>query len=523
MPTRRDVLGTVGGLAGAACLPRPGLAATTTVLNFIPQSDIAGLDPIWSTQTAARNHGYLVFDTLFATDADLRIRPQMAEGMAVDGLVSTIRLRPGLLFHDNTPVLARDCVASIRRWASRDPMGRLLMAATVELTAPDDRTIRFRFSRPFPSLGYTLGKLSTPLPFMMPERLAATPAITQVTEAVGSGPFRFVQDEWVQGSHLAYARFDGYLPRDEPPSGTAGGKKVNVDRVVWTIMPDNNTAASALQTGAADWFEWPPQDLMPLLERSPGIRTQQFDRLGFITVGRMNQLRPPFSNPKVRQAFATAVDQRTFMEAAVGDPQFFRECRSFLPCGSPWSAEQATQIGGGLERGRRLLAESGYDGSKAVVLSTNDNTTLSGCAAVAFDLMQKLGMQAELVDTDVAGLMRRRVSQEPTGAGGWSFFVTTSGALGASNPADFAWLQANGTSGPPGWPKDDVLQDLLGRFADTTTDDERRAVASSIEEQAARSLPFVPLGQYQQPTAYRSNVSNLVPAGAPVFWNLHKS
>ncbi len=167
---RRTLLGAALGFGAIAGRSRPVRAAS--VLNFIPQSDLTGLDPIWSTQTAVRNHGYMVFDTLFSTDANLRIQLQMAEGLRTedDGRRVEITLRPGLRFHDGAPVLARDCVASVRRWSSRDPLGRRLMTATEEISAPDDCTVRFRLRHPFPSLAYALGKLSTPLPFIMPDR-----------------------------------------------------------------------------------------------------------------------------------------------------------------------------------------------------------------------------------------------------------------------------------------------------------------------------------------------------------------
>lgn len=521
---RRRLIGS--GLAGAAAAILPAPSRAAGVLTFIPQSDLAGLDPIWSTQTAARNHGYMVFDTLFATDAALAIRPQMAEALETQagGLVALIRLRPGLRFHDGEPVRARDCVASIRRWAARDPVGRLLVKAARDISAPDERTIRFDFITPFPGLAYALGKLSTPVPFMMPERLAATPPTAQIKEAIGSGPFRFNHGEWLQGSRMVYDRFDGYVPRDEPSSGTAGGKVVNVDRVVWTVIPDPATALATMQTGRADWFEYPPQDLVPALERDRSIAIRQLDPLGFITVGRMNHAQPPFDNPKVRQALAAAIDQRSFMDAAIGDPRFFRECRAFLPCGSPWTRDDAASgIGAGIDQARRLLAASGYDGTAAVVLAATDNQVINACATVAFDVMRQIGMKAELVAVDVASLMRRRVSHEPAGKGGWSFFVTFSGAAGASNPADFAWLQADGASAPPGWPDDPRLQAMLAEFLAAPDDAARRQLGEAIGSRAAEVLPFLPLGQFQQPTAVRTSISGIVPGGAVMFWGLRKS
>ncbi len=503
----------------------PRIARGATELKFIPGSDLSNVDPIWMTLTATRDHGYMVFDTLFATDAALHVQPQMAQGIetSADGRVVTIRLRPGLRFHDNTPVLARDCVASIKRWAPRDALGRRLMAVTEALTAPEDAVIRFDLKSPFPNLAYALGKPSTPVPFMMPARIAEAAANGPFQEVVGSGPFRFVASEWVQGSRAAYERFAGYVPREEAPSGTAGGKRVYLDRVVWTVIPDAATAAAALQTGEVDWYMAPTADMLPTMERNRNIRIEPFDPLGFVPIGRMNQLQPPFNNPKVRQAFAAAVNQDDFMAAAVGDPRFYRSCKAFLPCGGPWSVETPGLFSGDVAQGRRLLAESGYDNTPAVILSASDFTVLTACCAVANDVMQKIGMKTDLQAIDVGGLMRRRMSQEPVSKGGWSLFVTTGGAIGNSNPSDFSWVQADGLASAPGWPTDAPLRAAITAFGEASTDEARRRHAAEIEASAATALPFIPLGQYQQPTAYRTSLSGMVPAGVPLFWNLKKA
>jgi peptide/nickel transport system substrate-binding protein len=109
------------------------------------------LDPRWSGTYATRGHGYLVYDTLFGMDGNQVPSPQMVETVQTedDGRRWTLTLRPGLRFHDGDQVLARDCVASIRRWSQRDPYGGTLMAATDELIATDDRTLVFRLKRPF--------------------------------------------------------------------------------------------------------------------------------------------------------------------------------------------------------------------------------------------------------------------------------------------------------------------------------------------------------------------------------------
>ena len=294
MVSRRTFLAT-----GAAALASPSLAqpAGTRVLKFIPQSDLTVLDPIWTTAYVTRNHGLAVFDTLYGQDARFEAQPQMVEGHVVenDGKLWNLTLRPGLKFHDGTPVLARDCVASIARWGKRDTFGQTLMAYTDELSAPDDRTIRFRLKKSFALLPDALGKIGSSICAIMPERLARTDAFTQVTEMVGSGPFRFKADERVVGARVVYERFADYAPRESGTTEwTAGPKRAFVDRIEWTVFPDDATSAAALRAKEIDWWENPSADMLPVLK---GLKTPIADPTGLIACMRLNQLQPPFDNP----------------------------------------------------------------------------------------------------------------------------------------------------------------------------------------------------------------------------------
>ena len=302
MVRRRSFLATA-----AMALATPSLvgAAQQRVLRFVPHADLAVLDPLWSNALVTRNHALLVFDTLFGQDDAMVARPQMLEGASVsdDGRGWTLRLREGLRFHDNEPVLARDCVASLRRWGRRDPFGQSLFAVTDELVAADDRTIVFRLGRPFPMLPDALGKTTAFLAPMMPARIADTDPGKPITEMVGSGPYRFVTGERMAGDRVVYERFDLYRPN---PGGvaefTAGPKVAHFDRVEWKIMPDPATASGALQNREVDWWEMPTPDMLPLLRRNRHIATSVLDTFGQIPTFRINHLHPPFNNPAIRRA-----------------------------------------------------------------------------------------------------------------------------------------------------------------------------------------------------------------------------
>lgn len=518
---RRSLLATA-----ASALAAPAIAQPVKTVKFVPSSDLAGVDPIWTTAYVVRNHGFNIYDTLYGTDAQYRIQPQMAEGheVSADRLTWTIRLREGLRFHDNEPVRARDCVASIRRWAARDGLGQLLMSLTNELAASDDRTIVFRLKSPFPMLAGALGKLSGPVPFMMPERVAATDPNTQIRDTVGSGPFRFVANEWMQGSRAVYARFENYVPRAEAPSGTAGGKRVNVDRVEWHTIPDAATAMGALQTGAMDWLETPSFDLLASAARDRDIVLTVLDKAGQPAILRFNHLHAPFDKPAMRRALLAAVQQTPYLQAAIGNADYYRECKSFFPCGTPMSSGTGNEaMFGDIARSKRMFAEAGYNGEKIVFLAATDNPVLSALSAVTADLMRKLGLNFDMRESDWGTLLQRRASQEPVEKGGWSLFHTTAAGAEYMSPAAHLGLRSDGRPAWAGWPTDPRMEELRRAWIFASDAAEQQRIGADIERQAFDAVPYIPLGQYAVPTAYRKSLTNIVDAYAPFFWGLNKA
>jgi len=527
MTTRRNLLGTSAGLAATALAhPALGQGAAARTLRFIPHSNLASIDPVGTTGYIVRNHGYLVYDTLFATDAEFRIRPQMVEQWEGSGndTTWTFRLREGLKFHDGEPVRAQDCVPSLRRWGARDSFGQTLMTAVGDIEAVDDRSFRFRLTRPFPLLLDAIGKLSSQVPFIMPARFAATDPNAAVTEAVGSGPYRFLKAEWVPGSLAAYERFDGYVPRQEAPSWAAGGKVAKIDRVEWRIIPDPATAAAALQTGEVDWYEQPAFDLLPLLARSRDIRIEQVDPIGSILMLRFNHLHAPFNNPGVRRAVQMAVAQTDYLQAVVGNERYFKECKSHFSCGTPLASDVGTEaLGGDFARAQRMLREAGYNNEKVVILSPTDIPANHNQALVTQDLLKRLGMNVEFIATDWGSVLARRGSRNAPAQGGWSIFHTWWVGPDLANPALHAPLRAHGTAAWAGWPTDETLEALRTEYLTAPTQAAQLALARQIQARAFETVPYVTIGQMWQPTAFRRNLQDMVAGPVPLFWNLRKA
>nr|WP_137124326.1 ABC transporter substrate-binding protein [Roseomonas sp. HF4] len=529
MMQRRHLLAVAAAALPARAALGQGTSGAARVLRFVPQADLAGLDPLVTTATVTRHHGFAVWDTLYGLNQDYAAEPQMASGHAIDqdGRRITIRLRQGLRFHDGEPVRAEDCVASIRRWAARDPMGQVLMARTEEISAPDDRSIVFRLRRPFPRLFDALAKVTPPVCFIMPARLAATPPTEAVAEIVGSGPFRFLPAERQAGRPAVYERFARYSPREEgTPSWTAGPKRAHLDRVEWHVLPDVGTTADALLAGEVEWWENPSADRHAALRASRSLVLEVLDPTGYVGMARFNHLHPPFDRPAIRRALLGAVDQAEFMRAVVGaDRSLLRDGVGVFAPGTPLANDEGVAALAGardLDRVKREIAEAGYGGEKVVLLAATDFPTLAALAETGAGMLRRVGFEVEIVGDAWAAIVRRRASREPPAAGGWNMFFTIWSGLDLLNPGVHQALRGTGERAWFGWPTMPRMEDLRGEWFDAPDDAAQQRVARAIQAEALREAPFLPLGQHFQATAYRRGITGVL-KGLPLFWNVQRA
>jgi peptide/nickel transport system substrate-binding protein len=516
--------------ASAASLAMPAIvrAQSERVLTFVPQADLSVLDPIWTTTYQTRDHAFLVFDTLFGIDSSYKAQPQMLErfGAEEDGKRWTLALRPGLKFHDGTPVLARDCVASVKRWGVRDSYGQALMAATDEISAADDKTLVFRMKRAFPLLPDALGKTPPNVCAIMPERLALTDPNQQVSEMVGSGPFRYKTDERVPGSRVVWERFVDYLPRaDGAPSGTAGPKIANFDRIEWRIIPDGGTVAAALQKGEVDWWLLPDADLLPILRKTQTLKVETIDPVGLVATMRFNQLNPPFDNVALRRALLGAVNQSDYMIGMVGtDAKLWKDrCGYFTP-GTPMASDvgmDALTSLRDLEAVKRAIGAAGYKGEKIVILAPTDIASAKALADITNDTLKQLGMNVDYQAMDWATLVQRRAKKEPVEQGGWSIYHTSWSGIDHMNPVGHVFLRGNGKDASVGWPTAPRLEELRAQWLQAPDVATQKKIAEEMQLQAFQDVPYIPLGQYFVPTAYQASMSGII-SGNPVFWNVKR-
>ena len=521
----------IGVLAAGGVLAAPALAqgAAAKTLRFVPQANLANFDPIWGTQYVVRNAAALVWDTLYGVDDKLVPQRQMIEHEEVssDGLTWTFRLRPSLKFHDGTPVLARDCVASLVRWSARDPMGLMLKAIQEELVAVDDRTFRWRLKKPYPKMLLALAKNNAPCSFMMPERIARTDPFQQISEFIGSGPMKFVRGDWVPGAKAVFERFTDYVPRAEPASWLAGGKRMLVDRIEWHIMPDPATASAALQNGEVDWWENPIADLVPVLKRNRNIKVDIGDPLGNIGAFRLNHLHPPFNDVRARRALLTALSQEDFMRAIVGsDDSLWKALPGYFTPGTPLYNEEGGEILKGprdLAAAKKLLAESGYSGQPVTMVVAQDQPVTKAQGDVAADLLKKLGMNVDFIATDWGTTGQRRAVKAPPAQGGWNIFFSWHAGADCINPASYTAIRANGDGAWFGWPNIPAVEQQVNNWFEAKTLDEEKVAMRALNKAALDNVVYVPSGFFLGYTAWRSNVGGIVKGPLPFFWDVTKT
>ncbi|MCC8428763.1 ABC transporter substrate-binding protein [Reyranella aquatilis] len=519
----KGLIGVVAALG--LSVPAVAVAQQPKTLKVVAHSDLKILDPIWTTAFIVRNHGYMIYDTLFALDGELKIKPQMVDTWKTsdDQLTWTFTLRDGLEFHDGQPVTTEDVIASLKRWAVRDSLGQILWSKMADIKAVDAKTFQIVLKAPTGIVLQALGKPSGN-PFIMPKRVAETPATDQIKEFVGSGPFIFKADEWKPGDRTVYVKNPKYKPRPEPASGLAGGKIPKVDRVEWVAIPDQQTAVNALQAGEIDIIEAPQHDLYPLIKKDRNVSLVTTNKWGNQYIYRFNQLHKPFDNAKNRQAMLYALNQKDFLNGVIGDPEFYTVCKAMFMCGGPYetTAGFADKYESDFAKAKQLLAEGGYDNTPVVLLHSTDLYVLTNMAPIAKSLMEKAGMKVDMQSMDWQTLVARRAKKDPPDKGGWNVLITSTSGADSLDPLTYSFISASCDKAWFGWPCDAEITRLRDAFADETDEAKRKQIVEKLQLRAAEVPTHAFLGQYNNAMAIRKNVSGSVVSPVPVFWNIEK-
>jgi peptide/nickel transport system substrate-binding protein len=523
---RRSLL--AAALCSSSLLTLPAMAQQN-VLKVVPHSNLAVLDPIWTTAYMSRNHGYMIYDTLFGTDADGKVKPQMVESWteSPDKRLWTFKLRKGLEFHDGKPVTGEDVIASLQRWGKRDAMGSALMQFVTKMDSPTPDTFRIFLGEANGFMIEALGKPSSNVPFIMPKRIAETDPFKQIEEHIGSGPYTFKRDEFKPGDKAVYLKNTKYVPRSEPPSGTTGGKVVYVDRVEWNLaLRDAQAQLSALQKGEVDIIEALGFDFYEAAKTDPNIQLPKYSNYGLQYMARFNHLHKPFDNPKVRQAVIAAFSQEAFLRAQVGVKELYKPCGSMFICGSPYGslAGSDLQMKSNMKKAQDLLKDSGYDGTPIVIMKPTDLASIQKLPDVAAQLMRQAGFKVDLQAMDWQTLVGRRAKKDAPDKGGWHMFLTAWQAFDVWSPIANPTTDTRGEKSTWfGWATDDKMVVLRDQFMRATDDAAKKKLADQMHARMFEIGTHAILGEYQQPMAARKNISGFFVTNGNIYWNLKKN
>lgn len=514
--TRRGALLGAAALAGAA--PWRAARAAPADLTVVLESEAVILDPHSTTAAITRTFGYHIFDTLFSMDSKGAIKPQMVEShtASADGLTWSFTLRPGLAFHDGAPVTAEDCVASLRRWAPKDSLGRMMGAVLKDIAASDARSFTITLREKFPLLLDVLGKPNAPVPFIMPERIIKAAGDKRITEIIGSGPFRFVTSEWRPGNQMILERNAAYVPRQEAPDFLSGGKVVKVPRVILKVMPDDATGVTALIAGEIDYMQYLPFDWLAKLDKTAGVTLMTLSGIDMFQGNfRLNHASGPFADPAVRRVLWHLVDQHETLQA-IGIPARFslRNCNSFWMCDAPLSTDAgAGQVHFSVAEAKAALAKTGYKGEPVVMLQVSHSISQTAGQVLAAH-MREAGFTVDEQVMDWGTVLARRAKKD-----GWSMFPVYSNGIDMVSPLTHFYI-TNSCADYPGWSCDDKMPGLLKAFAAAPDMAARRAIAAQIQEDAYQLVPCVMWGQFSRPAGYRNRLRNLIQSSFPMFWNV---
>jgi peptide/nickel transport system substrate-binding protein len=522
-------------LAAAAALSVLTLSAAApalaqgTVLRVVPHSNLAVLDPIWTTAYMSRNHGYMIYDTLFGTDETGKVKPQMVDSFTVSGdnRLYTFKLRKGLEFHDGKPVTGEDVIASLQRWGKRDAMGSALMQFVQRMDTPTPDTFRIFLGEACGFVIEALGKPGSSVPFIMPKKQAETDAFKQIEEHIGSGPYVFKRDEFKPGDKAVYTKFAKYVPRSEPPSGTTGGKNVYVDRVEWNLaLRDVQAQVNALQKGEVDVIEALGFDHYETVKADTTLQIPKYATFGLQYMARFNHLHKPFDNPKVRQAAIAAMQQEPFLRASVGVKELYKTCPSMFICGTPFGSTAGSDIQAksNMKKAQELLKASGYDGTPVVIMKPTDLASIQKLPDVAAQLLRQAGFKVDLQAMDWQTLVGRRAKKDAPDKGGWHMFLTAWQTFDVWNPISNPTMDTRGEKSTWfGWATDDKLVELRNQFMRATDESAKKKLADQIHARAFEVGTHVPLGEYMQPMAARKNISGFFVTNGNIYWNLKKN
>lgn len=424
---------------------------------------------------------YHVYETLFTWDADYRPVPQLAASHEVtdDGLLHTVRLRQGVLFHNGEELAADDVIASIERWGRITPLGMDFLDAVDEIVATDRYTLEYRMKRRFGTFRVALARAIQGCA-IYPKSVLDRSSDSDLDEYVGTGPYRFI--EYLPDRHLRLERFDDYVGVDADPNGYAGRREANLDRLEFVPVPNEAARIAGLQAGDYDYLENISTDHYISLREDPFVAIDLLPPDNWLNYV-INLESSVTSDHDVRRAIQLALDHDAIMQAAFGE-DFYELTPTLLPGADAWYTEA------GIERfnlnqpdeARNLLAASGYDGQPLRLMTTQEIQLEYNSALVVKQQLEQVGFTIDLRVYDGATLSDRRRAPEL-----WEMYV----AWASFRPDP---VLRNLTCSATGWWCDEDKDELLRRLQSEHEFEERFAIWEQVQERFYEDVPRLKIG-----------------------------
>ncbi|WP_230530140.1 ABC transporter substrate-binding protein [Microvirga roseola] len=361
-------------------------SASAQVLEIATDNGPTGLDPhlITAFPSFMVVNGN-IYEGLTSVDADLKINPGLAQSWNVssDGKTYTFKLRPGVKFHDGSDMTAEDVVSSIKRVQSKEIASPLAsrLSAVESASAVDPQTVELKLKEPSAALLSSLATIA-----IVPSEMEANKDALQKTP-VGTGPFKF--QEWQPNGYILLTKNENYWEQGLPK---LGGLKFN-------IVPETATRQVGLVNG--QYALLPNIDAATALQvkGKPNVKIDETMDLAYTLIG-MNVSKPPFDNPKVREALNYALNRQEIVDAALfgagvpGGPlspalkSWALDVKEF-PC---YTHDPA--------KAQALLKEAGVSTPVAVTLKVLPRQDIKDIAQVVQEQLNNAGFKVELVNQE---------------------------------------------------------------------------------------------------------------------------
>ena len=483
------VLALAAACLGALVLSAPVDAQTPKrggVLRVGVLGDPPTLDSHWTTANFVEYVTAHMYEALYTLDQNYQPVPMLAESlpaMSADGLAYTIKLRQGVRFHNGKEMTSEDVVASLKRWGGYAAQAKPLWGAVEGVRAVDRHTVELRLKE---KVGIVLISLANSNNFgaIYPKEIAEKyPTPQKVTEYVGTGPFKFV--EWKPDSHIRMVRFDDYKPRPEPATGYGGAKAAHVDEIRWIPMPDVATRVAALESGDVDFVDDLQPDAYQKIRGNAKLRPVIVRPLTWPTAV-FNKKEGLATNQKLRQAIQAAIDIEPAMQAAAGNPVFYR-----LDSALAFQEQKAWHLKTGVdhynkrnqERAKQLLREAGYRGEPIRWVTTKEYAWMYNIALVTKQQLEEIGVNVDLQVVDWATLVQRRNNPQ-------MYDIFSTGMTLVPDPTQHPYLRCDW----PGWTCDKDINDRMDALRREADPKKRLALWDEIHQLFYERVPVIRYG-----------------------------